>query len=121
MNRWLEEIRYFRAGIFNTGLSYVLFTLVLQVSGSVLLALLIVSIIGSIISYNTNKYYVFRRKNEKSFLYFGCLQFSIICTNWILLHLATQIGYSRNFIQLFLAVAFAGLNYIICKKFIFKS
>lgn len=121
MNKWLEEIRYFRAGILNTALSYVLFTLILEASQSALIALIGVSIVGSAISYNTNKYYVFRQNHGRSILHFGYLQFFIICSNWLLLHIVTIMGISRNLVQLFFAVAFAGLNYFICKNYIFRN
>jgi putative flippase GtrA len=121
MNKWLEEIRYFRAGILNTILSYLLFTLVLGATESALLALTIVSFVGSAVSYNANKYYVFGRNHRKSLLHFGYLQFFIICSNWLLLHLATMVGFSRNFAQLVFAIVFAVLNYFMCKKYIFKS
>jgi putative flippase GtrA len=120
INRWLEELRYFRAGIINTALSYFLFTLVLGASNSALLALIVVSIVGSVISYNTSKHYVFRRKHRKSLVHFGYLQLLIICSNWLLLHLVTLFGASRNIAQVFFAVTFAALNFFICKNYIFK-
>ena len=121
MNKWLVEIRYFRTGILNTILSYLLFTFILGATSSALSALVTVSIVGSLISYNANKYYVFRRNHGMSLIYFGYLQSLIVCSNWLLLHLATVVGLSRNLVQLFLAGAFAVINYYICKNYIFKA
>lgn len=121
MLRKFQIPKYVIGGIFNTALSYIIFISIFSITESVLLALLLVSIVGTTLSFIYNKRIVFMKSHKSSLKKFILLQVLIITINWLILHLASVLAFSRIEVQFFLAGIFAILNYLISSKFIFVN
>lgn len=111
--------KFILQGILNTSLSYLIFLIIFSTTDSVLLALVIVSIIGTTMSFIFNKRFVFMKSHAGSLKKFLYLQTSIISLNWLILHVVSILGYSRTLAQIGFACFFAIFNYYFSSRYIF--
>ena len=119
MIKGLTIPKYLLGGVLNTALSYLIFVIVFSESKSVLLSLLLVSLIGTTLSFIYNKRIVFMKSHRNSLSKFVSLQILIIATNWIILHIVSKYSISRIATQFFLAGMFALFNYLVSSRYIF--
>lgn len=120
-----EKIRFLFAGGFNAGISYIIYFIFCLILGEskYQIALIIEWIISSFVSFNTQKYLVFRSKGSWLKEYIKC------CTTWFFSYLINA-GLLEFFVkslklnvfisQIFATLGAAVFTYISFKIFAFK-
>lgn len=118
-----EKIRFLMIGGYNTGVSYIIYALLVFFSFGAQLALLLSFFISSINSYFTQKFFVFATKGNYLKEYSKCIStwMGSYVLNAILLFILMKVGLNAYLAE-FLALVFLTVySYVALKYFAFKE
>ena len=121
-----DKIRFLLVGAFNAGVSYIIYSIfcILLGASAYQISLAIAWILSSVVSFTTQKFFVFQAKGNWIDEYIKC------CTTWVfsylinagILEVVVKVLHINVFIaQLIATFAAAVFTYIIFKKFAFKA
>ena len=117
----MKIFRFIFTGLITTTISYLVFLVIYLNIKSVLLSLVSANIVGIIISFIFNRFWVWRIGNRNSIYKFISIQSISVVINWIILHFISLTDFPRQIAQIFISVIFAFLFFIINNKYIFKN
>lgn len=121
-----DKIRFLIVGGFNAGVSYLIYSAFCIILGerAYQIALALAWIISSVVSFTTQKFFVFRAKGNWMKEYLKC------CTTWVfsyminagLLEIIVKVLHINVFIaQIIATLSAAVFTYILFKKFAFRA
>ncbi len=114
-----QPIRYLLVGGVNTLISYCLYAGLIYLGLHYVLAVLISTVIGVIISFNTQGRLVFKNFKAKQFLKYGLMVAVMFCLNIGLIHGFYKLGLNYYWAGLLSTALMAGLGYFLNKYWIF--